>query len=74
MSRTEEAFAAVWNDVKWFVEFHDKPVWLVPVEDGYRISVIKPRPDALPYGTTSNLYDVEMNIIDSVPSSKSWME
>jgi hypothetical protein len=70
MSRTEETFAATWKDLEWSIKHHKKPAWLVPLEDGYRVSFIKPDSGSLPFGTTSNLYDVELNIVDSIPSSK----
>lgn len=70
MPRTEEAFAATWKDLEWSVKHHKKPAWLVPLENGYRVSFIKPAEDSLPFGTTSNLYDPELTIVDSVTSSK----
>jgi hypothetical protein len=68
--RTEEVFAATWKDLEWTVKHHNKPAWLVPLEDAYRISFVKPDAACLPLGATSNLYDPDLNIVDSVPSSK----
>lgn len=71
MPRTEESFAATWKHLKWALRFHRKPCWLVPMEDDYQISFIKPDANALPLGTAANLYDLELNIIDQVSSTKS---
>lgn len=67
--RTLEAFSKTFNDVKFYVNLHKKPVWLVPLAEGYSISCIKPKPEELPRGTTSNLYSPQLEIIDSVISS-----
>ena len=68
--RTEEQFSKTWEAVKRYHRMHNKPVWLVPREDDYIISVIKPEPNELPMGTASNLYDLDEKIIDTVTSSK----
>ena len=64
--RTEEQFAATYNTAKWFTRYHNKPVWLVPRENEYAISVIKPEGRNLPRGTSAVLYNQNMEIIDKV--------
>lgn len=56
VGRTHEKFVKAWNDVKWWVKFHNKPVWLVPTADTYALSIIAPTPDTLPAGTASLKY------------------
>lgn len=53
MTRTMDQFEEVMKDAVWFVEFHNKPVWIVPFENEYRLSVIKPQPHGLPSGTAA---------------------
>ena len=67
--RTLESFSKTMREVEWFVQFHNKPVWLVPTDTDYKISVVKPNPDELPSGTASNQYFLEGVIVDSVRSS-----
>lgn len=64
--RTLEQFEAAFNQVKWFVNFHKKPVWLIATENDYVLSIIKPSPDEIAPGTVANLYDVNLDIIDKV--------
>jgi len=64
--RTPEQFAAIYKQVEWWVNFHKSPVWLVALEDKYALSVIRPKPYEIAKGTAANLYDVNMEIIDSV--------
>lgn len=68
--RTLERFTQVFEQAKWFINFHKKPVWFMAIGDDYAYSVIKPRPEELPNGTVANLYDVDLNIIESVKSNK----
>ena len=68
--RTQERFYDVFKELTWFVKFHNKPVWLVPTEDDYKLSVIKPVASELPRGTTAIYYNSELTSIDSVKSSK----
>jgi hypothetical protein len=70
MARTEEKFASTLNEVKGFLNRHKKPVWLVPNDDGYSTSAVKPKPENLPFGTVANLYNESLDIVDSVSSSK----
>jgi hypothetical protein len=49
--RTNEKFARKFADVKWYVGFHNKPVWLIPGKSDYFLSIIAPKPDELPGGT-----------------------
>lgn len=67
--RTSEKFASIWKDLEWWVNFHKKPVWIVPRENDYCLSIIKPESHELPTGTASNLYSTNLEIIDSVKSS-----
>ncbi len=67
--RTLEAFSKTFEDVKFYLNLHKKPVWLVPLDNGYSISCIKPKPSELPRGTTANLYSPELEIIDNITSS-----
>lgn len=64
--RTLKQFEAAFNQVKWFVNFHKKPVWLIATDNDYALSIIKPSPDDFACGTVANLYDVNLDIIDSV--------
>lgn len=68
--RSSEQFEAIWHELKWFVRFHNKPVWLVPLEDRYSLSVIRPEGKDLPVGTCSNLYDTNLHILDTVMSKQ----
>ena len=70
MTRTEQAFAKAITDLKSFISRHNKPVWLVPTQAGYSVSVVKPDSSQLPYGTASNLYDKDLNIVSTVRSLK----
>lgn len=69
MPRHELALAATWRNLKWAVQFHKRPFWLVPTEDGYEASPWKPDPACLPHGTTAKLYDPELTVIDSMDST-----
>lgn len=68
--RTLEQFSSKWEDLKWFVTFHNKSVWLVPLEDTYTLSVVPPQAKHLPFGTASNLYNTELEIVDTIVSNK----
>lgn len=68
--RTQEQFAEIFKQVKWFVNFHKKPVWLVAVHDKYVLSIIKPLPNEIALGTAANLYDINMDIIDTVRNTQ----
>jgi hypothetical protein len=67
--RTIEKFNETYEDVKFYTRFHHKPVWLVPTESDYQLSLIKPYPYDLPAGTTSCLYDEEGEVMEFVRSS-----
>lgn len=67
--RTLYQFNVVYEELMWFTKFHNKTAWLVPNENGYRISVLEPYPHELPVGTASNLYDQHGNIHQTVVSS-----
>ena len=60
----------------FMIRNHKRVFWLVPTETTYMVSVIKPSPEELPYGTASNLYGVgeggdrSIEILDTVKSSK----
>lgn len=68
--RTENAFQKIFCELKFFVDLHNKSVWLVPSNEGYHLSVIKPNGSDLPYGTRSNLYDTSLDIVDFVDSTR----
>ncbi len=64
MSRNRESWDRAWADLERFVSMHNKPVWLVPTPDGHQISVITPRPDELPAGTSACQYNSNLEVID----------
>lgn len=64
--RTPEKFETIWKEMKWFTNFHKKPVWIVAVGDDYVLSIIKPKPHEIAEGTVANLYKEDGTIIDSV--------
>jgi hypothetical protein len=68
--RTPEKFDSVWQELTFWLNFHKKPVWLVARKDDYALSVIKPEPHELPYGTAANFYDVGFEILETVQSSQ----
>ena len=67
--RSELSFKEAFDEVKWFVNFHNKPVWLKASEDKYVLSIIKPEPHELPTGTAANLYSADMEVLVTVKSS-----
>lgn len=67
--RTSEQFKSAWKDLEWFLKFHKKSVWLVPSENNYTLSIVKPDPHELPFGTAANFYDVDLNIVETIKSS-----
>lgn len=75
MMRTEDQFARVHSEAVRFIRFHNKNVWIVPCEDDYRISVIEPKPNELPYGTVAlevgpPIENGVYRICTEIPSSK----
>ncbi len=68
--RTEEQFKRAWDSLEWFIKFHKKSIWLVPVEDSYELSIIRPDAKDLPSGTKAILYDKDLHSVDSVLSTK----
>lgn len=70
MARSDEAFSKAWSELQAFVNRHNKPVWLVPTENSYELSVVEPMAGTLPIGTRSNLYDPNLEVMDFVVSSK----
>lgn len=64
--RNSEKFQSIWKELNWYTSFHKTPVWLVPKENDYCLSVVKPLADELPKGTCANLYDKDLSILDSV--------
>lgn len=67
--RTLKQFEQTFKDLKWFVNFHNKPVWLIATEDDYILSSIKPAPYQVAFGTVANLYDKNLDIIDNVENN-----
>lgn len=72
--RTLEQFTATYSQAEWFVYFHNKPVWLVPLENDYAPSVIKPRAEEIPYDALAVLYGIDVDgglkLIEQVASAK----
>lgn len=68
--RTSEKFNKIWQDLVWYVNFHQSSVWLVALDNDYALSVIKPTPDELPFGTVANLYNKDLQIEDFVESNR----
>ena len=67
--RTEEQFYRVWREVKRYHDLHNKPIWIVPLKDDYRISIIKPLANELPENTVSILFGLNMEELDSVAAN-----
>jgi hypothetical protein len=70
MIRTTEKFNEAIKSVKSYHNMHKKSIWLVPTDDDYAISIIKPNAGQLPAFTAAILYDTNLNIEDEVESSK----
>lgn len=76
--RTDQKFANVWKSLIWWMDFHKKPVWLVPEENGYALSVVKPTAERLVPGVCAikfgpNLDDPETPItLEYVASNRSF--
>lgn len=68
--RTLEKFTATYDQAEWFVYFHKKPVWLIALDRDYALSVIKPRPEEVTFGTVAILYGMNMEILEKVGSSQ----
>ena len=66
--RTAEKFATAMAQVRWFVRFHNRSVWLVPQASEYRLSVVKPKPTDLPSGTTALLFGTDESTLETVES------
>lgn len=64
--RTPEQFAKTYQDAQWYVNFHNREVWIVPMDDGYSISIFKPEAQTLPIGTCAIFFDTKMNEIGRV--------
>lgn len=66
--RTQKQWEGIYESMKSFVRMHKKSVWIVPTENEYRLSIIKPTPDELPIGTRSCLYDQNHDVVEVVDS------
>lgn len=64
--RSHEKFVNAWKSLEWWVNFHKTSVWLVPTEDDYKLSVIKPSSQDLPIGTAANKYNPSLEITDTL--------
>lgn len=70
MSRSGEKFAQSFKELEWFVKHHQKSAWLVPTDDDYRVSALRPKSEDLPAGTRAILYSNTLDEQDFVQSSK----
>ncbi len=68
--RTQKQWEGIYESMKSFVRMHKKSVWIVPTENEYRLSIIKPTPDELPIGTRSCLYDQNHDVVEVVDSAR----
>ena len=42
--RTQDQF---WHQLEWWLIFHEKPAWLLALDDKYALSIIKPHPEEI---------------------------
>lgn len=68
--RTLDQFTTTYEQAEWFVYFHNKPVWLIALDNDYVLSVIKPKSDEIAYGTVAILYGEKMAALEKVDSTK----
>lgn len=68
--RTEKKFKVARQRMLDYHTMHKKPVWLIPTETDYAISVVPPNANELPFGTAAILYGVGETIDDEIRSSK----
>ncbi len=64
--RNEEQFNKIIKAAKWFTNFHNTPVWIVPTENDYQLSVIAPKSKDLPEGTAAIFIDQFENVLDTI--------
>ena len=68
--RTQEKYDAALAKVRWWHDFHKKPCWMVPVETGYRVVSLAPKPEQLPIGTRAIQYGPGLVELASVEARK----
>ena len=68
--RNQERYDRAMERVRWYLDFHKAPVWLVPVEDGYLVAINDPDPCLLPKGTRAVKYGPGMVELASVEARK----
>lgn len=68
--RTQEKFNSAYKAAEWYTRFHNKGIWLVPTDEDYQLDLFKPKEADLPAGTAAILYDVDMQSVSEVRSSK----
>ena len=68
--RTAEDFQNRYQDAQRFVKRHNKPVWIVPTNTTYLLSVVRPSPFEVPEGCSAILYDINMKAVDEVISAR----
>ena len=56
--------------VRWYVDCHKSPVWLVPAKDGYLVVITEPKSEQLPSGTRAIQYGPELVELASVEARK----
>lgn len=59
--RTEEKFNAAWSKVALYIAMHKKPIWLIPGQTDYFMSLVAPKSDEIPAGTTAWLINPDAN-------------
>lgn len=68
--RTEEGFKKAFNSLEMMLRWHNKPYWLVASNGKYHVSAVKPRLKDIEKGTTANLYNTNLDIIECIPSEE----
>lgn len=69
---TQEQFAAIWQEMKLWHNFHNNPAWVVALNNNYALSVTRPDPSQISEGTVANRYDVGGVILESVSYQSSF--
>ena len=68
--RTQEKFNTAYKSAEWYTRFHNRGIWIVPTENDYQLDLFKPKASTLPEGTAAIFYDVSMNSVGEVRSTK----
>jgi hypothetical protein len=64
--RTDEKLDSIITDAKWFVNFNNKAVWVIPTKVDYILSIVEPTGTDLPTGTSAIQYDVNFDVLNEV--------